>query len=277
MVARLRTPAAERRAAFAIRGVGKSFVWETAGRRKETLALERIDLDVGEGEFVCLLGPSGCGKTTLLQMLAGLERPTSGTIEFEGRRVEGPEPDRCYVFQRFVLFPWLTALGNVEFGLRFQDHTAQERRHMALEKLRLVGLEKFIDHYPFELSGGMQQRIALARALVIEPRALLMDEPFGSLDAQTRSQMQRELIRLWVGELQSSVTIVFVTHDIGESLLLGDRVVLLTARPGGIKETYRVDLSRPRDPFDPAFVALEKQIFKDLEDEIARTRLQDAT
>jgi len=272
MVARLTV----RDAAFAVRGVGKSFVWKTKAERKETVALQGIDLEIGAGEFVCLLGPSGCGKTTLLQMMAGLEVPSQGAIEFEGSRVQGPDPHRCYIFQRFVLFPWLTALRNVEFGLKFQSHTAEERRALALAKLRLVGLEKFVDHYPFELSGGMQQRIALARALVIEPRALLMDEPFGSLDAQTRSQMQQELIRLWIGELQSSVTVVFVTHDIGESLLLADRVVLLTARPGRIKQIFSVNLPRPRDPFDPAFVALEKQIFKDLEDEIERTRLADS-
>ena len=272
MVARL----APREAAFTVRGVSKVFAWQTKGARKETVALQGIDLDVGAGEFVCLLGPSGCGKTTLLQMMAGLDLPSQGAIEFEGSRVQGPDPNRCYVFQRFVLFPWLTALGNVEFGLRFQTHSAEERRRLALAKLRLVGLERFTEHYPFELSGGMQQRIALARALVIEPRALLMDEPFGSLDAQTRSQMQQELIRLWTGELRSSVTVAFVTHDIGESLLLGDRVVLLTARPGRIKRIYDVDLPRPRDPFDPAFVALEKQIFKDLEDEIEATRLADA-
>jgi NitT/TauT family transport system ATP-binding protein len=268
-------PATAKLATFAVRGVGKSFVWHVKGERKETVALDGIDLDVGSGEFVCLLGPSGCGKTTLLQMMAGLDVPSKGEIDFEGTHVRGPDPERCYVFQRFVLFPWLTTLGNVEFGLRFQRHVAAERRALALAKLRLVGLERFVDHYPFELSGGMQQRIALARALVIEPRALLMDEPFGSLDAQTRSQMQRELIRLWMGELQAQVTIVFVTHDIGESLLLADRVALMSARPGRIKSIYRVDLPRPRDPFDLAFVALEKQIFKDLEDEIARTRLAD--
>ncbi|MBC5810896.1 MAG: ABC transporter ATP-binding protein [Candidatus Eremiobacteraeota bacterium] len=264
------------RAIFTVQDVRKSFVWGAKGGAKETVALQDINLEVGAGEFVCLLGPSGCGKTTLLQMMAGLAKPSGGRIAFEDRPVQGPDPDRCYVFQRFVLFPWLTALGNVEFGLRFQKHDAAERRTLALAKMRLVGLEKFVDHYPFELSGGMQQRIALARALVIAPRALLMDEPFGSLDAQTRSQMQRELIRLWTAELHSEVTIVFVTHDIGESLLLADRVVLMTARPGTVKAIYDVDLPRPRDPFDPKFVELEKAIFKELEDEIARTRLQDA-
>jgi len=258
--------------AFDVLAVSKSFIWGSKAQRKETVALENVSVTVASGEFVCLLGPSGCGKTTLLQMMAGLESPTSGAIEFEGGRVRGADPHRCYVFQRFVLFPWLTALGNVEFGLRFRNHSAQERRERALAKLRLVGLEKFIDHYPFELSGGMQHRISLARALVIEPRALLMDEPFGSLDAQTRGQMQRELMRLWMSELQARVTIVFVTHDINESLLLADRIVLMSARPGRVKQVYDVGLARPRDPFDGAFIALEKQIFVDLEDEILRSQ-----
>lgn len=262
---------------FVVKDLQKSFLWRAKRVERETVALTDVNLDVGQGEFVCLLGPSGCGKTTLLQMMAGLDRPTGGVIEFEGQPVNGPDPNRCYVFQRFVLFPWLTALGNVEFGLRFQHHSAQERRRRALGTLRLVGLERFVDHYPFEMSGGMQQRIAIARALVIEPRALLMDEPFGSLDAQTRSQMQRELIRLWTGELQSRITIVFVTHDITESLLLADRVVLLSARPGRVKEIYQVDMPRPRDPFSDAFVTLEKRIFRDLEDEIARTKLEEQT
>ncbi|GAC1413588.1 MAG: ABC transporter ATP-binding protein [Candidatus Velthaea sp.] len=258
--------------AFKIESVAKSFSWESKAQRKETIALQGVNLAVDAGEFVCLLGPSGCGKTTLLQMMAGLDEPTGGSIAFEGVRVRGANPQRCYVFQRFVLFPWLTALGNVEFGLRFQRYGTSERRERAVAKLQLVGLEKFIDHYPFEMSGGMQQRVSLARALVIEPRALLMDEPFGSLDAQTRSQMQRELVRLWTAELKAQVTIVFVTHDINESLLLADRIVLMAARPGTVKRIYDVDLPRPRDPFDARFVALEKRIFTDLEDEIVQSR-----
>lgn len=259
--------------AFTVAAVEKSFTWKSKAQRKETIALRNVNLSVDAGEFVCLLGPSGCGKTTLLQMMAGLDRPTGGSIEFEGARVHGADPHRCYVFQRFVLFPWLTALGNVEFGLRFQHFSNEERRKRALAKLHLVGLDKFVDHYPFEMSGGMQQRVSLARSLVIEPRALLMDEPFGSLDAQTRGQMQRELTRLWTSELQARVTIVFVTHDINESLLLADRIVLMTARPGTIKKIYDVDLPRPRDPFDPRFIALEKRIFTDLEDEIVQSQI----
>jgi len=226
--------------ALHIRGVGMRF--------GGIVALDRIDLDVSEGEFVCLLGPSGCGKSTLLNAIAGFTRPTSGEILAFGKRVVEPEPERAMVFQEYALFPWMTVRENVAFGLRIRgDREARAKADALLDKLALRG---FGDRFPKDLSGGMRQRVALARCLALDAPMLLMDEPFGALDALTRRSMQDELLRIWT-ELQQ--TIVFVTHGIEESLLLADRVVVMTYRPGTVKKIVTVALPRPRDEATPEF------------------------
>jgi NitT/TauT family transport system ATP-binding protein len=212
------------------------------------VALDRIDLAVTKGEFVCLLGPSGCGKSTLLNAIAGFTRPTSGEIFAFGKRVVEPEPERAMVFQEYALFPWMSVRENVAFGLRIRgDREARAKADALLDKLALRG---FGDRFPKDLSGGMRQRVALARCLALDAPMLLMDEPFGALDALTRRSMQDELLRIWT-ELQQ--TIVFVTHGIEESLLLADRVVVMTYRPGTVKEIVPVALPRPRDEATPEF------------------------
>jgi NitT/TauT family transport system ATP-binding protein len=226
--------------ALQIRGVGMRF--------GSIVALDRIDLDVTKGEFVCLLGPSGCGKSTLLNAIAGFTRPTSGEILAFGKRVVEPEPERAMVFQEYALFPWMTVRENVAFGLRIRgDREARAKADALLDKLALRG---FGDRFPKDLSGGMRQRVALARCLAMDAPMLLMDEPFGALDALTRRSMQDELLRIWT-ELQQ--TIVFVTHGIEESLLLADRVVVMTYRPGTVKKIVTVALPRPRDEATPEF------------------------
>jgi NitT/TauT family transport system ATP-binding protein len=212
------------------------------------VALDRIDLDVTKGEFVCLLGPSGCGKSTLLNAIAGFTQPTTGEILAFGKRVVEPQPERAMVFQEYALFPWMTVRENVAFGLRIRgDREARAKADALLDKLALRG---FGDRFPKDLSGGMRQRVALARCLALDAPMLLMDEPFGALDALTRRSMQDELLRIWT-ELQQ--TIVFVTHGIEESLVLADRVVVMTYRPGTVKEIVTVALPRPRDEATPEF------------------------
>lgn len=228
--------------ALQIRGVRKEF--------GPIVALDRIDLDVAVGEFVCLLGPSGCGKSTLLNAIAGFTQPGSGEIFAFGKRVERPEPERAMVFQEYALFPWMTVRDNVAFGLQIRgDREAHAKAEALLHKLALGG---FGDRFPKDLSGGMRQRVALARCLALDAPMLLMDEPFGALDALTRRSMQDELLRIWT-ELKQ--TIVFVTHGIEESLLLADRVVVMTYRPGTVKKIVPVALSRPRDETTPEFSA----------------------
>ncbi len=261
---------------FAVRDLGKTFIRER-DEGEATEALRAVTLDVEAGEFVCLLGPSGCGKSTLLQIMAGLEFHTTGQITFGGEPIRGPGTERGYIFQRFNLFPWLTALENVKFGLRFKAMAEADRDRIALQNLQLVGLGRFQNHYPRELSGGMQQRVSLARTLAVAPEVYLMDEPFGSLDAQTRQVMQRELIALWQRTELHHKTIVFVTHDITEAVLLGDRIVVLTARPGTVKTVILVALPRPRDPLDPAFAALARRVRDQLEAEIDKSIQEELT
>ncbi len=209
------------------------------------LALDRVSLEIAEGEFVCLVGPSGCGKTTLLNIVAGLDRPDAGEVLADGGPVRGPGADRMVMFQESALFPWLDAMGNVEFGLGLKPGLDRRtRRDYAHYYLRMVGLERFRHAAVHELSGGMKQRVALARALAPEPRVLLMDEPFASLDALTREQFYGDLQRIW---RQHRRTILLVTHNVREAACLGDRVVLLSPHPGRIREEFRVDLPRPRD------------------------------
>ncbi len=213
-------------------------------RRFEAItAVEGCSLDIAKSEVVCLVGPSGCGKTTVLNMLAGFDFPTSGSIVLGNRPVVGPGPDRTVAFQQDALFPWLTVRGNVSAGPKAQRHHGYEERAMTL--LEQVHLSEFADHYPYQLSGGMRQRAAIARALVVQPQVLLMDEPFGALDAQTRMEMQILLQEIWASH---KPTIVFITHDIEEALILGDRVEVMSARPGRIVESIRVPFDRPRTP-----------------------------
>lgn len=206
-------------------------------------AAEAISLEIGNGEFAAILGPSGCGKTTLLNMVAGFIPPTRGEILLNGRRIQGPGPDRGVVFQSFALFPWKTVLDNVGFGLKMRGVSKEERDRVAREYIALIGLEGFENRYPHELSGGMQQRVGVARVLANKPDLMLMDEPFASVDAQTRMTLQEELTRIWEAR---QPTILFVTHDVEEAVFLANRVVVLTPRPGRVRETVPVDLPRPR-------------------------------
>ncbi len=211
---------------------------------QSTLALDNVDLEVRDKEFVCFIGPSGCGKTTLLRIIAGLELPDSGTITLDGEDISLPDSKRGMVFQEYSLFPWQTVLQNITFGPRMKGMEKQKALELAQKYLELVGLEQFRDSYPHELSGGMRQRVAIARALANEPSVLLMDEPFGALDAQTRNLLQNELLQVWE---KNQITILFVTHSVDEAVFLADRIVVLSARPGRVKETIEVDLPRPRD------------------------------
>lgn len=220
-------------------------------------ALRNINIGCGEGEFVCLLGLSGCGKSTLLQMIAGLERPTEGQIVVAGRELDGPSPATAVVFQDHGLFPWMTVQHNVEFNLKARRTPRAERRSRAAAMLALTGLEAFAARYPHELSGGMRQRVGIARALTTRPQALLMDEPFGALDAQTRTRLQGELLDIWA---RQRTTVLFVTHSIDEALILADRVLVFTPRPGRLAADVPVPLDRPRDPRSPGFAPIARQL-----------------
>ena len=206
-------------------------------------AVQDVSVQVRPGEFLCLLGPSGCGKSTLLGALAGHLRPSHGSIRIDGQEVDGPHPDRGLVFQQHTLFPWKKVLENVAFGLKMKGVGKAERQARALEMLALVGLEGFEKHYPSQLSGGMKQRVEIARVLINHPRVMLMDEPFGALDAQTRLMMQQLLLDVWE---RVGTTIVFITHDIEEALFLADRILVMSPRPGGIVDEIAVDFARPR-------------------------------
>ncbi len=210
----------------------------------EVVALSDINLDVADKEFVCFIGPSGCGKTTLLRITAGLEKPDTGTLTVNNEPITGPGPDRGMVFQEYSLFPWRTVLKNITFSLELKKIPKSEREKIARDFLEVVGLSKFADSYPHELSGGMKQRVAIARALVNDPDVLLMDEPFGAVDAQTRNRLQHELLNIWE---KKKKTVVFITHSVDEAVFLADKVVVFTARPGRIKEVINVDLPRPRE------------------------------
>ncbi|ROS75444.1 ABC transporter ATP-binding protein [Cellulomonas sp. PhB143] len=228
-------------------------------------ALSELDLDVGAGELLTVVGPSGCGKSTLLDMVAGLSTPTSGTIEVHGREIRGPGLDRGIVFQQYALLPWRTAQANVELGLEAKGVPRRRRGAIAREHLDLVGLTGFESRYPHELSGGMKQRVAIARSLAYDPEVLLMDEPFAALDAQTRESLQDELLRIWRA---TDKTIVFITHGIDEAVYLGQRVVVLTPRPGRIRAVVDADLPAPDGVTDlrstPEFVALRHRVWEAL-------------
>src|SRR5882724_8091309 len=220
--------------------------------------VEGVSFDMEQSQFLCLLGPSGCGKTTLLNIIAGFLAPTGGEIRIGGEAVRGQGTDRGVVFQDFAqLFPWRTALGNVAFGLEMKGIGKTEREEIALKQLRLVKLEKFAQSYPHHLSGGMQQRVAIARPLAYNPSVLLMDEPFAALDALTRDAMQRLLAEVWRATRK---TVIYVTHNVAEAVYLADRVVVMTPHPGTVKADVRVALSRPRDPLSIAFLEYQKEI-----------------
>ncbi len=230
-------------------------------------ALVDIDVEIGDGEFVSLLGPSGCGKSTLLKIVAGLLPQTSGRVLIDGVPITGPGPERAVVFQDYALFPWMTVAENVEFGLEARHMPRAERRAVSSELLKIMGLAEFAGKYPHHLSGGMKQRVSIARALAVSPSILLMDEPFGALDAQTRSLLQDELLRIW--RLYRK-TVVFVTHAIDEAIYLSDRIVVMTARPGRIKTVIPVREERPRDMTSAAMAATHRQVRAVLSEEIDR-------
>lgn len=239
-----------------LRNVSKVFTDPRTG--KGLVALNDISLRIEDGEFLCLIGSSGCGKSTTLNLLAGFESPTRGEVLFKGERVDGPSPRRGVVFQESSLYPWMSVLKNVMFSIQDREGAVAK----AMEQLRLVGLEGFADYRPNDLSGGMKQRVAIARTLAMGPELLLMDEPFGSLDEQTRRKLDNEVLRLWERERK---TVVFVTHNIDEALMLGTRVVLMSASPGRIEKEWRIDRPWPRDLSSPDMVRMKKEMIGTLQ------------
>ena len=232
------------------------------GRNGKTVALNGVNLDIYDNEFICVVGPSGCGKSTLLNIIAGLHEASAGEVLVDGVKVEGIGVDRGVVFQQYALFPWLTVKKNVMFGLKLKkDLTEEQREEIAMKYIKIVGLEKFVDAYPKELSGGMKQRVAIARAYAVNPSLLLMDEPFGALDAQTRTQLQTELLKTWEEEKK---TCFFITHDVEEAILLATKVIVMSARPGRIKEVIDIDIPYPRGQESkmlPRFTELKNYIW----------------
>ncbi len=253
-----------------IRAVHKEF----AKGERRVVALEEIDLTVAEREFVAILGPSGCGKSTLLNMVAGFDLPTRGSVKVAGEEILAPAPTRGVVFQEPALFPWLTVMDNVVFGPKTRGQSAADYRARAAQIIEAVGLSGFEASYPAELSGGMRQRVGIARVLIMEPKVLLMDEPFGSLDAQTRTLMQELLLALWERHHQ---TVLFITHDIEEAVLLADRVCVMTARPGRIKKSIDVGMPRPRSielTTSPEFNALRREVLELIREESMRAAME---
>ena len=257
-------------AKISIEGVRKTFPIRGGD---DFTAVDDITLRISEGDFLVVVGPSGCGKSTLLDLLGGLTRPTAGRILIDGAEVTGPALDRGIVFQQYALFPWRTARRNVEFGLEAKGLARRERAELARQYLDLVGLSGFEDRYPHELSGGMKQRVAIARSLAYDPDVLLMDEPFAALDAQTRESLQEELLRIWE---KTGKTLVFVTHGIDEAVYLGRRVAVLTSRPGRIKDIVEIDLGARHDVDDlrssPEFAAHRHRVWSLLRDEVVTAR-----
>jgi len=248
-----------------VRGVTKRF---SIGD-DEIEALARIDVTIDAGQFVCLIGASGCGKSTLLRVVAGFEEPTTGDVSSEGKPITGPGSDRGMVFQDYALFPWMTVRQNISFGLRQRDLPRHEIEATTEEFLKLVGLERFADRYPSQLSGGMKQRVAIARVLANNASTLLMDEPFGALDALTREQLQSELQQIWT---RTGVTVIFVTHSVEEAVLLADRVLVMSAGPGRIVNDITIDLPRPRDVSSPEFNTVRRDVARRLTSHLAPKR-----
>ena len=253
-----------------IRGVTKRFPVGDG----EIEALARVDLAIDRGEFVCLIGASGCGKSTLLRIIAGFEQPTSGDVRVHDMPITGPGSDRGMVFQDFALFPWMTVRENIAFGPRQKRSLGKNEVLETTEKhLEMVGLQKFADRFPYQLSGGMKQRVAIARVLANDANILLMDEPFGALDALTREQLQDELLEIWA---RTQVTVIFVTHSVEEATMLADRVVVMTAGPGRIESDNRVRLSRPRDVSAPDFNEMRRALTQKLSSHVSRRTLKNA-
>lgn len=238
------------------------------GDANEVLAIDDLSLDVREGEFVSLLGPSGCGKSTFLYMVGGFEMPSAGSLKLNGEPITSPGANRGIVFQEYVLFPWQRVSSNIAYGLRIAGKSKELQEKRVAELIRMIGLEGFEDAYPETLSGGMKQRVAIARALAYDPEILLMDEPFGALDAQTRSRMIADLIRI---HQATHKTTLFVTHSVEEAILLSDRIALFSARPGHIKSIYEIDMPHQRSVTDDAFVEYEKAILASLDEEVSKT------
>jgi ABC-type nitrate/sulfonate/bicarbonate transport system ATPase subunit len=258
-----------RRPFLAVRGLSKSFVIGD----EQVEALRDVNLVVGKGEFVCLIGASGCGKSTLLRIIAGFEQPTAGSVAIYDHPVTGPGSDRGMVFQDYALFPWLTVRENIAFGPRQKGIEAARVRELSDEFVSMVGLTAFADRYPSQLSGGMKQRVAIARVLANEANILLMDEPFGALDALTREQLQDELLQIWA---RTGVTVIFVTHSVEEATLLADRVIVMTAGPGRIENDTPIDLERPRDVSSPAFNEVRRALTQRLTSHVKRRGLKAA-
>ena len=242
------------------------------GRKGRMVALNGVSLDIKENEFICVVGPSGCGKSTLLNIIAGLLDATSGAVYVDGKKVEGTGTERGVVFQQYALFAWLTVIKNVMFGLKLKGMSDAEAREVAMKYIRMVDLEEFVDSYPKELSGGMKQRVAIARAYAVQPEVLLMDEPFGALDAQTRTQLQTELLKTWEEEQK---TCFFITHDVEEAIVLATRVVIMSARPGRIRDIVDIDIPYPRTQetkMTPEFIALKNRIWRQVYQEYLEVR-----
>ena len=242
------------------------------GRKGKMVALNGVDLDIYENEFICVVGPSGCGKSTLLNIIAGLLEPTSGAVYLDGKKVEGTGTERGVVFQQYALFPWLTVLKNVMFGLKLQGMPDDQAKEMAMTYIKMVALHGFVDAYPKELSGGMKQRVAIARAYAVQPEVLLMDEPFGALDAQTRTQLQAELTKTWQEEEK---TCFFITHDVEEAIILATKVIVMSARPGRIKTIIDINLPYPRTQdlkMQKEFLDLKAQIWGEVYQEYLEVR-----
>lgn len=253
-----------------LRNVTKGF--EGNNGASSVTALENINLNIEEGQFVCFVGPSGCGKTTLLNILAGLDKPTSGEVILNGQPVRETGPDRIMVFQENALFPWLKVIDNVEFGLKMAGIEKEKRHEIAMHFLDMMQLKKFAEAFTYQLSGGMKQRVAIARALVTDPEVLLMDEPFAALDSQTRDLLMVELQLIWA---RTRKTIVFVTHNIAESVCLGDKVVIFTSRPGKVKKEIAVEYRRPRLSEDNNLYSYRRKILDELATEIITARKVD--
>ena len=246
-----------------VKDVSKEFI----SKHKKTSTLENFNLEITNGDFVCILGPSGCGKSTLLNILAGLEKATKGVVLLNGDEITGPGPDRTVMFQEAALFPWLKVIDNVEFGMKMAGMPKEDRYKKAIHYLKMVHLSKFQDSYVYELSGGMKQRVALARALSLDSEILLMDEPFAALDSQTKMMLQQELQRIWVN---TKKTIIFITHNAEEAVYLANRVVVMAANPGRIKQEFKIELARPREMESCDIAYYTSKIMKALKEEVEK-------
>jgi NitT/TauT family transport system ATP-binding protein len=252
-----------------VKNISKQFVSTDSNQNQTIAALKDITLSIDDGQFVCFVGPSGCGKTTLLNILAGLDKPTEGEVILDGRPVMETGPDRLLVFQENALFPWLKVIDNVEFGLKMKGIAKEKRNQQAMHYLEMMQLSKFADAYTYQLSGGMKQRVAIARALVMDPEVLLMDEPFAALDSQTRDLLLVELQLIWA---KTRKTIVFITHNIAESICLGDRVVVFSRRPGKVIKEIAINYRRPRLPEDESLRVFQRQVVDAMQGEILAER-----